>query len=201
MDVATFNLTNMIYCGQGWVYHSRPPLNGRKGNAFRYPIMNLLIPVSEQTDAALREMEEKTFFSLQARDYLDGREGSLESVARNFLKENLNYSPDQIWLQTLPKMWGYTFNPVSFWFCYKGEKLDAVLCEVNNTFGDRHYYFVKELDGSPLSEKVLPKNFHVSPFFPVSGHYRFEFKDIGKTSDIGIRLFEGEALSLDTRIK
>ena len=38
---------------------------------------------------------------------------------------------------TMPRMLGYVFNPVSFWFCRdRAGALRAVLCEVNNTFGE-----------------------------------------------------------------
>ena len=42
---------------------------------------------------------------------------------------------------TMPRILGYAFNPVSFWFCFDaGKGLRAVLAEVNNTFGERHCY-------------------------------------------------------------
>ena len=43
----------------------------------------------------------------------------------------------EVVLMTLPRMLGYVFNPVSFWFCRdRAGALRAVLCEVNNTFGE-----------------------------------------------------------------
>jgi uncharacterized protein len=66
---------------------------------------------------------------------------------------------------------GYVFNPVSFWFCedHTG-RLQAVLAEVSNTFGERHAYLLRA-DRALEARKV----FHVSPFFPVAGRYRFGF--------------------------
>ena len=57
----------------------------------------------------------------------------------------------------------------------------AVLAEVNNTFGERHNYLVAHADGRPIRDgEALDarKVFHVSPFFPVAGEYRFRF-DLG----------------------
>ncbi len=56
--------------------------------------------------------------------------------------------------------------------------LTAVLAEVNNTFGERHCYLCRKTDGSaigPNEEIVAEKVFHVSPFFPTDGEYRFRF--------------------------
>ena len=81
-----------------------------------------------------------------------------------------------IWLQTYPRVWGYSFKPVSFWYCFddtaKG-RLRAVVAEVNNTFGERHCYV---LHAPTWGETITAdKVFHVSPFCEVQGHYAFCF--------------------------
>lgn len=85
----------------------------------------------------------------------------------------------EIVLQTFPRVFGYVFNPVSFWYCHDANgAARAVLAEVNNTFGERHCYLVAHPDGRPLREGqtlAARKVFHVSPFFDVRGHYRFRF--------------------------
>jgi len=76
-------------------------------------------------------------------------------------------------------MFGYQFNPVSFWFLYNSDKhLLATILEVNNTFGERHMYFLTEenteLSPTNLSSLFIqhfPKEFHVSPFNPRKGKY------------------------------
>lgn len=196
MDVSTSDQTLF---GEGWVMHARPADASRLKNKFQYPVFNLLVPV--HSEQALNKLTQSTFMSLSPCDYLDGRGGSLREKIEDFLGSELNYSCEQIWLQTLPRIFGYVFNPVSFWFCYKGGNLDAVLCEVNNTFGDRHYYFIKNVrqDGSAMHS--LPKSFHVSPFFAVTGHYTFKFKKDSEKSDVTIQLFDDDKLKLDTSIR
>ncbi len=85
----------------------------------------------------------------------------------------------EVWLHTLPRVFGYVFNPVSFWFCHRSDgALRAVVCEVNNTFGERHCYLLAHDDGAPLTwgeEMTAHKVFHVSPFCAVEGQYRFRF--------------------------
>lgn len=80
----------------------------------------------------------------------------------------------RILLVTLPRVMGYVFNPVSFWYCYDEESLKAVICEVNNTFGEGHNYIV--VDPKQNSDMAMKKSFHVSPFYPVKGEYRFNFE-------------------------
>ena len=78
-----------------------------------------------------------------------------------------------------PRILGYVFNPVSFWFCVdENENLIAVLAEVNNTFGENHNYLVFNKDHSPILDSQwfkAKKEFHVSPFLPVKGNYQFRF--------------------------
>ena len=42
-----------------------------------------------------------------------------------------------------PRVFGYVFKPVSFWYCHRGDgTLRAIVVEVNNTFGERHCYLL-----------------------------------------------------------
>ena len=78
-----------------------------------------------------------------------------------------------IFLQTFPRIIGYVFNPVCFWYCYDEDKLIAIICAVNNTFGESHNYVIKlEEDKTTYT---LPKEFHVSPFYDINGKYKFDF--------------------------
>ena len=49
----------------------------------------------------------------------------------------------EVWLQTYPRVLGFTFKPVSFWYATALDgTLRAVVAEVNNTFGERHCYLL-----------------------------------------------------------
>ena len=59
-------------------------------------------------------------------------------------------------LQTFPRIFGFVFNPVSFWFCHDREgALRAVLAEVRNTFGDHHNYLVAHADGAGVTKDMV----------------------------------------------
>ena len=76
---------------------------------------------------------------------------------------------------------GYCFNPVSFYYCYKkdGQTLDTIVAEVNNTpWGERDTYVLpvsqKENSGSNLRFQPA-KKMHVSPFMPMEIDYDWSF--------------------------
>lgn len=108
-------------------------------------------------------------------------------------------------LHTFPKVFGYVFNPVSFWYFHdKAQQCRAVMCEVNNTFGERHFYLLTAPESqAPLNKGMLlhaRKEFHVSPFFPVSGRYEFRFVSSANRTMARINYFEGSLLQLSTSV-
>lgn len=119
------------------------------------------------------------------RDHGDGRP-LLEWFDALLAEQGIADARGEVWLHTLPRVLGYVFNPVSFWFAHRADgALRAVVCEVNNTFGERHCYLLAHDDGRPLAwgeELAARKVFHVSPFCAVEGRYRFRFLLTGGAS-------------------
>lgn len=114
-------------------------------------------------------------FSFYNSDHGKRDGSSLREWANEILKKSniLNFS-GEIVLQTFPRVLGYVFNPVSFWYCYQEGKLLAIICEVNNTFGESHNYVIKNDPGNNVTS--LNKIFHVSPFYDIEGSYDFDFR-------------------------
>ncbi len=177
--------------GHGHVFHSRT--EGGK-HSFRYPTFFLYFDCSQE--AELRQILRRRFYrwlSVQPKDYLCAHRESFLTNIKNYLKETCQYEAEDVWLQTLPRMFGYAFNPVSFWFCRRQGRLEAVLVEVNNTFGERHCYWIypdKEIDSNSWyrTEKV----FHVSPFFPVEGYYQFRFQLLAGKNRVDIHYYSSK---------
>ena len=81
-------------------------------------------------------------------------------------------------LLTQPRFLWAWFNPVSFWMVIEGDRLLAVIAEVNNTFGQRHCYLCRNAGFVPIDPQgaiTTDKVFHVSPFQDVQGAYTFNF--------------------------
>ena len=71
---------------------------------------------------------------------------------------------------------GYVFNPVSFYWCYRGDgALACMIAELNNTFGER----LPELLRGPSLAYEHEKHLHVSPFFGLDQRYDYVFSEPG----------------------
>jgi len=143
---------------------------------------SILIPVQALNLPSARLFSRNKFnlFSFYDADHGDG-DTLLEFANKIVDNQNLkDHFSGEIWLLTQPRIFGYVFNPVSFWFFLDSEKqLRVVLAEVNNTFKGRHFYVCRHDDFSPIKPKdkiQVEKLFHVSPFQDVSGTYDFKFQ-------------------------
>lgn len=150
-------------------------------NAFEYRSYYLRLPL-HAPDAgigrcALFSRNRFNLLSFHDADHGDGATPLAEWIDGLLKAEGVYDADGDIWLQAMPRVLGYVFNPVSFWFCYRADgELRAVLCDVRNTFGERHFYLLDNgaeiANGSEMSAR---KVFHVSPFLAVEGSYRFRF--------------------------
>ena len=86
---------------------------------------------------------------------------------------------DSLELITMPKIFGYAFNPVSFIFCYSKNKLICTILKVNNTFSEDHYYinYAAKHDEGHEQNYDIEKLFHVSPFLPREGYYKIKYRN------------------------
>ena len=95
---------------------------------------------------------------------------SLKARARAFcVMHGADFGVDgRVLLITLPRVLGYLFNPVSFYFCFNaaGTPVGAI-AEVTNTFREVKPYFILPVTGTNGSITLClrtPKHFYVSPF-------------------------------------
>lgn len=129
------------------------------------------------------------------------RDGSDLMVWLNQIVQSVGQSMPvgQVWLQCFPRIFGYVFNPVSFWFLHDPQgALRMMVAEVNNTFGQRHHYVLTHPQGEvlqPNCQLVCEKAFHVSPFCPVQGQYRFARTPTSKGEKISIDYFDDASLN------
>ena len=151
------------------------------GNAFSYPAFCLALPLSRIGELSRLGLAHNrgALVSFFDRDHGERDGAPLEPWIRRLLATEDIVADGEIVLYAFPRMLGYVFNPVSFWLCHDRDGgVRAVLCEVCNTFGERHNYLLAHPDGRPLAsgETVeCRKAFHVSPFCEIKGGYRFRF--------------------------
>ena len=165
----------------GWVRHRR--LRPR-AHSFRYPLFMALLDLAELREAFrgrwLWGVERRAFVSFRRADHVGDPARPLDECVRELVGRETGRPPaGPVRLLTHLRFAGYVFNPVSFWVCHDDVgAVRAVLCEVRNTFGERHNYLVAAADGAALvsgAACTTRKMFHVSPFCDVKGDYRFRF--------------------------
>lgn len=164
----------------GKVMHRR--LSPRE-NLFTYGIYYVSLPLSRLHEAecgrwfTLNRLGINSFYD---KDHGPRDGGDLLLWMRQILSDHdAGDINGEIVLLTMPRTFGYGFNPVSFWLCHDNNNiLKAVLCEVSNTFGEMHNYLCMH----PDQREILPgdifesdKVFHVSPFLKREGRYIFRF--------------------------
>jgi hypothetical protein len=154
-----------------------------KEHRFQYRIFLFALDLDELDEVARRipffSRNRPNLYAFRDRDHLtlpgweerSLRENLVEYLARN----GIQFPADgRITLVTLPRVFGYVFNPVSFYFCHdaSGAPLCAV-AEVGNTFGEMKPYLLREPAREGVFRLNTPKHFYVSPFSPLDLHFDF----------------------------
>ena len=165
----------MIGFGQVRHMRHRPTVH-----AFNYKTFFLMLPMRtlQTTGNAALAINRAGAISFHDTDHGDGRGvdsgGALGWLDALLHSEGILDATGEAWLHCYPRVLGYTFKPVSFWYCHTADKhLRAIVVEVNNTFGERHCYLLENPQYGV--EQRASKVFHVSPFCEVRGDYRFRF--------------------------
>ncbi|MBL8349946.1 MAG: DUF1365 domain-containing protein [Burkholderiaceae bacterium] len=171
--------------GIGRVRHQRlrPTMHG-----FDYPTWFLLLPLRSLRDRPDPMLNRNRFgwASFHDADHGDGCADCLAWLDEQLAAAGIADAGGEIWLHTYPRLLGYAFKPVSFWYCHRTDgSLAAIVAEVNNTFGARHCYLLAGPDLAFGRELVATKQFHVSPFCRIEGRYRFRFMRTGLASSGG----------------
>jgi uncharacterized protein len=173
---------------------------------FSYPVFYLQLPLHrlDAATCAVFSIDRFNLLSLHRKDH-GPRDGTpLLPWVQALLQARGLPADGPVVLQTFPRLLGFVFNPVSFWFCHdRSGRPIAVLAEVNNTFGGHHAYLLHNENGAPLVPgQVLKadKRFHVSPFCEVRGHYQFRFEPARAMPRLSIDYDDGQGALLKTSI-
>jgi DUF1365 family protein len=144
-------------------------------------------------------------------------------VLTHLAAHNIDLTGGRVLLITLPRILGYLFKPVSFYFCYDrhGHPVSS-LAEVTNTFHELKPYTLgpdcrlptahgSEKPGLPASNASsstdntpfhlrVPKHFYVSPFSDVDIAFDFTLRPPGDRLSVQIDDYEGETRTLTTTL-
>jgi uncharacterized protein len=198
-DARPLSLQEAVYSGELYHLRSRP-----KRNEFRYGIYFVYVDVDRLDDLAASVAgfghNAKAVASIWDVDH-GPRDGSplRPWIDARLAESGVDLGEDgTVMLLAFPRVRGWKFYPVSFWYCYTGDGvLRAVLAEVQNTYGEHHDYLMHR-GGHPMAWSERPthtKAMHVSPFIGMDARYTFSFDEPGERLGVRIRDdVEGEQL-------
>jgi hypothetical protein len=142
-------------------------------------------------------------FSFHDRDHGDGSDRPLREWVEGHLKEaGIAADGGPIRLLCLPRILGYVFNPISVYFCYRrGGTLNAMIYEVNNTFGQRHSYLIPVEPGAGRTiTQSCAKQLYVSPFNNMDMSYAFKVQPPEASVTVGVDALDPFGLMLTTAL-
>ena len=139
----------------------------------------------------------KNLYSFRDADHEPAGENPLKERILDFLRRNgIDLGPfGRVMLLTLPRVFGYVFNPISIYYCF--DEAGAPVCsvaEVGNTFREMKLFLLRreELEAGATFKKIVSKHFYVSPFSELDLSFDFKLKIPGDKLDIKIDDRDGE---------
>jgi DUF1365 family protein len=163
----------------GKVMHARLKPTGHR---FNYRVMSLLIDLDRLTAAdrqsPLFGVNRAALYGFHEADHGHRDGSSLRDYAHRRAAElGIDLTGGRVLLLCYPRLFGYTFNPLSVYFCYRADgELALLIYEVRNTFGDVHTYPLAVKPGQTGTAGIRQqqdKLFYVSPFIAMTMRYHF----------------------------
>lgn len=192
-------LSSGIFLGR--VRHRRM---GEPEHSFAYPIWYLHIDLDE-----LRELDRRiagfshngfNLTSFDDRDHMGSADEDVRMKLVEWLRtRGVETEIGRVSLLTHARILGSVFNPVSFFFVRDlSDRMRHVVAEVNNTFGET-YCYVLDVEGRVVRHEE-DKCFHVSPFQPVDGRYRFRITEPGEKMSAHIDVIRNGQRAFDSTV-
>ena len=147
----------------------------------------------------------KNIYSFFNQDHEPAGPGSLKKRIICFLLKNgIQFGPlGRVMLLTLPRVFGYEFNPISIYYCFDESGLPVCsIAEVANTFREHKLFLLAAndcIDGKSFSKRV-PKLFYVSPFSPLDLSFDFRLGIPGPHLNIKIDDWNGDKKTLSSTL-
>jgi DUF1365 family protein len=164
-----------------------------KQHRFSYRIFMFYLDLDE-IDAIARRIpffgrNRRNLFAFNDTDHLDDSTGTVKQKLTAYLATQGISLPEagRIMLLTLPRVLGYVFNPVSFYFCFDaaGSPICAV-AEVGNTFREKKLYLLPKPSAEDRFRLIAPKHFYVSPFSDLDLQFDFKLRVPAESLDIHV---------------
>lgn len=142
-------------------------------------------------------------FSFRPSDHGDGSGRPLRAQIEGHLAgAGIDLAGGRVLMLAMPRVLGYSFNPLSVYFCYRvGDVLAAIVYEVHNTFGQRHCYVIPATGpGDGLVRQGIDKTLYVSPFLPMKMQYGFIVRPPGDEIMVAVSGRDGDGPLINTAL-
>jgi hypothetical protein len=189
------------------------------GHRFSYRVMSLLIDLDRLADADRQSpmfgVNRGALYSFREADHGRRDGSSLRVWAQHCAaRHGIDLTGGRVLLLCYPRLLGYTFNPLSVYFCYRASgQLALLIYEVRNTFGDIYPYVLPvtpDQIGCAGVRQEQDKLFYVSPFIEMAMRYHFRVLPPGDRVQLRIletdregpvlaATFSGRSRALSTR--
>ncbi len=184
-------MQSCIYLGT--VHHQR---RSPVGHEFRNSMYWLYLDLDEAPDLLDRRVLRAGRFapaSFQRGDHLGPAELPLADAVRELVRAQTGMAlRGPIRFLTQLRTFGVYFSPLNLFYCFdeEGDDVLAVVAEVSNTpWNERHWYVLWEGNREDDTRRMSfchDKQFHVSPFMPMTTRYRWRLTEPRKT--LGVRI-------------
>jgi len=143
-------------------------------------------------------------YSIYDADYLAPSTRAIKRKIVSFLQdEGIDTTKiSRFILQTFPRVFGYQFNPVSFYYLEDSDsKVIATVAEVGNTYLEKKLFLITETDNRGWYRSKTQKNFYVSPFSKVDDNFDFQIGPKDKKWSVNINDLDEEGIVLVSTIR
>ena len=167
------------------------------GHRFSYRVMSLLIDLDRLGEAdrlsPLFGVNRPALYAFREADHGKRDGSSLRDYGQRCAAERgIDLAGGRVLLLCYPRLLGFTFNPLSLYFCYRADgELALLIYEVRNTFGDIHPYVLPVRPGEISDAGIRQqqdKLFYVSPFVEMAMRYHFRITPPGEC--VKLRILE-----------
>jgi DUF1365 family protein len=156
--------------------------------AFTHATTMWLVDVADPNAAFPRWL--RGLARIRSRDHLAEDDRPIAEKVGEFLDaQDLPWTAHRVLMLTNARSLGYVFDPLTTYFSLDRDgRLEGVLAEVHNTYGERHCY---PLPATGMSQASVGKTFYVSPFLPVDGRYDVRTRLTDDDVAVAITLTQG----------
>ncbi len=167
------------------------------GHRFSYRVMSLLIDLGRLDEADCQSplfgVNRAALYSFRESDHGKRDGSSLRAYVHDCAEQHgIDLAGGKVLLLCYPRLLGFTFNPLSVYFCHRADgELALIIYEVRNTFGDIHSYVLPVKPGEVSAAGIRQqqdKQFYVSPFVEMA--MRYHFRILPPSETVRLRILE-----------